>query len=120
MRNGSMFGSLDAFKQQSFYEDHKFVTFDTLMRHGTYVIFAAFYSADYDEYEEGFRYNADLRYKRDVEMWLEEVAENNIYDTDISAEFGDEFLTITTCDHSRRDDGRFVLICRRVHEGEVF
>lgn len=120
MRNRSMFGCMDDFKQQSYYEDHKFVTFDTLMRRGTYVIFAAFYSADYDEYEDGFRYNADLRYKIDVDMWLDEVEENNIYDTDIPVAFGDEFLTLTTCDHSRRDDGRFVLICRRVREGEVF
>ena len=120
MRNRSMFGCMDDFKQQSYYENHKFVTFDTLMRRGTYVIFAAFYSADYDEYEDGFRYNADLRYKIDVDMWLDEVEENNIYDTDIPVAFGDEFLTLTTCDHSRRDDGRFVLICRRVREGEVF
>ena len=120
MRNGSMFGSLDAYKQEDFWKAHKMVTFDTLMRRGTYVIMAAFYSADYDEYEEGFRYNADLRYKIDVDMWLDEVEENALYDTGISAAFGDEFVTLTTCDRTRRDDGRFVLICRRVREGEVF
>ena len=120
MRNGSMFGSLDAYKQEDYWKAHKMVTFDTLMRRGTYVIMAAFYSADYDEYEEGFRYNADLRYKIDVDMWLDEVEENALYDTGISAAFGDEFVTLTTCDHTRRDDGRFVLICRRVREGEVF
>ena len=120
MRNGSMFGSLDAFKQEDYWRAHKIVTFDTLMRRGTYVIMAAFYSADYDEYEEGFRYNADLRYKIDVDMWLDEVEENSLYDTGIKAAFGDEFVTLTTCDHTRRDDGRFVLICRRVREGEVF
>lgn len=120
MRNGSMFGGLDAFKQEDYWKAHKIVTFDTLMRRGTYVIMAAFYSADYDEYEEGFRYNADLRYKIDVDMWLDEVEENALYDTGITATFGDEFVTLTTCDHTRRDDGRFVLICRRVREGEVF
>ena len=120
MRNGSMFGGFDAFKQKDYWEAHKTVTFDTLMRRGTYVIMAAFNSADYDEYEEGFRYNADLRYKIDVDMWLDEVEENALYDTGIKAEFGDEFVTLTTCDRSRRRDGRFVLICRRVREGEVF
>ena len=120
MRNGSMFGGFDAFKQKDYWEAHKIVTFDTLMRRGTYVIMAAFNSADYDEYEEGFRYNADLRYKIDVDMWLDEVEENALYDTGIKAEFGDEFVTLTTCDRSRRRDGRFVLICRRVREGEVF
>ena len=119
MRNGSMFGSLEVYKQQSYWEKHKLVTFDTLMRRGTYVIIAAFYSADYDKDEKGFRYNVDLVYKRDVDQWLGEVEENNIYDNELDAEFGDEFLTLTTCDHTRRDDGRFVLICRRLREGEV-
>ncbi len=119
MRNGSMFGSLDVYKQQSYWENHKYVTFDTLMRRGTYVIIAAFYSADYDENEKGFRYNVELVYKRDVDQWLGEVEENNIYDNELDAEFGDEFLTLTTCDHTRRNDGRFVLICRRLREGEV-
>jgi len=119
MRNGSMFGSLDVYKQQSYWENHKYVTFDTLMRRGTYVIIAAFYSADYDEDEKGFRYNVELVYKRDVDQWLGEVEENNIYDNELDAEFGDEFLTLTTCDHTRRNDGRFVLICRRLREGEV-
>ena len=120
MNNGSMFGRLPDYKDESYWKDRKFVEFDTLMARGRYVIFAAFYSADYDEDEEGFRYNADICYRMEAEKWLEEVRENQLYDTGIDAEFGDEFVTLTTCNRSRRKDGRFVVVCRKVREGEEF
>ena len=61
------------------------------------MIFATFYSADYDEHEEGFRYNADIQYKLDFEFWMEEVEKNRLFETGVDVEFGDEILTLTTC-----------------------
>jgi len=118
MNSGAMFGRLGYYKDRDYWETHKIVEFDTLMARKRYVVFAAFYSADYDEHEEGFRYSADIQYKLDADMWLAEIQKNKIYDTGIKAEFGDEFITLTTCDHSRRHDGRFVVVARRIREGE--
>ena len=120
MRNGSMFGNLPLYKSKEYWEEHKVFRFDNLLSHGTYVIFAAFASADYDEDEAGFRYNKDIRFRIDAEQWLAEVHKNKLYDTKIDAEFGDEFITLTTCDRSARSDGRFVVVGRKLHEGEVF
>ncbi len=120
MRNGSMFGKLPLYSDSEYWREHKFAEFDSLMERKQYVIFAAFYSADYDEYEEGFRYNADIRYKMEADQWLEEIRQNQIYDTGIDAQFGDEFITLTTCERSRRQDGRFVVVMRRIREGETF
>lgn len=120
MRNGSMFGNLPLFNDINYWREHKFVEFDNLMERKHYVIFAAFYSADYDEYEEGFRYNADIRYKLEAEQWLYEVEQNQEYDTGIDAAFGDEFITLTTCERSRHKNGRFVVVMRRIREGETF
>lgn len=119
MKSGEMFGNLEDYASKSYWRDHKLLTYDSLLREGTYVVFAAFYSADYDVDEEGFRYNADIQYRLDAEVWLEEVFANRIYDTGIEAEFGDEFLTLTTCFY-QRENGRFVVVARRVREGEVF
>jgi len=120
MRNGTMFGDLPLYKEKSYWEEHKIVEFDTLLERKKYVVFAAFESADYDEDEEGFRYNADIQYKREVNIWLGEVHENQLYDTEVDAAFGDEFLTLTTCDKSKRLTGRFVVVARRIREGEDF
>lgn len=120
MNSGAMFGRLGLYKDKTYWENHKIVEFDTLMARKRYIIFAGFYSADYDEHEEGFRYSADIQYKLEADQWLGEIRDNQIYDTGIEAEFGDEFITLTTCDHSRRHNGRFVLVARRIREGEKF
>lgn len=120
MKNSSMFGVLRNYRTRSYWEKRSIVYFDTLTEHREYVIFAAFFSADYDVDEEGFRYNADIQYQVDAERWLKEIEENQVYDTGIDAEFGDEFLTLTTCNHTYRRGGRFVLVCRRIREGETF
>lgn len=118
MKSGMMFAPLGNYASKGYWSRHKTFTFDTVMREGTYVVFAAFFSADYAEGEEGFRYNANIQYRLDAEVWLEDIMENREYDTGIDVEFGDEFLTLTTCLY-HRDNGRFVVVARRVREGEV-
>ena len=120
MKNGSMFGGLPEYRNKSYWQKHPFLEFDSLMRRKLYVIFACFYSADYDEDETGFRYNAIIDYKIDAERWLKEIEENQLYDTGIEREFGDEFITLTTCDRARHRNGRFVVVGRRIREGETF
>ena len=120
MLNGTMFAKLLNYYDPAFWRTHKLVEFDSLMERKQYVVFACFYSADYDEDEKGFRYSVDIRYRQDADAWLEEIRENRLYDTGIDVEFGDEFITLTTCTKLRREDGRFVLVCRRVREGESF
>ena len=119
MKNGSMFGNLPKYSEEYYWKKHKLIYFDTLMARGTYVIFGAFYSADYDEDEEGFRYNANIQYRLEANLWLDEVRENQLYDTGIDVGFGDEFITLTTCNRARRRDGRFVVVARKLREGEV-
>ena len=119
MKSGEMFGNLEEYASKNYWKKHKVLTYDSLIREGEYVVIAAFYSADYDVDEEGFRYNADIQYRLDTEIWLEEVFQNSIYKTGIDAGFGDEFLTLTTCFY-HREDGRFVVVARRIREGEVF
>ena len=120
MRNESMFSTLvNYFRYKEDWSKHKFVQFDSLMEERLYVVLAAFFAVDYDVYGEGFRYNADIQYKIDADLWLAEVRENQLYNTGIEAEFGDEFLTLTTCNSQRKKNGRFVVICRRLREGET-
>lgn len=120
MKNGSMFGGLPEYRNRSYWAKHPFLEFDTLMERKIYVVFACFYSADYDEDETGFRYNAIIDYKIDADRWLAEIEENQLYDTGIERAFGDEFITLTTCDRARHRNGRFVVVGRRIREGETF
>ena len=118
MRTDKMFGTLDEYRDKRYWQEHKLVRFDTLMERKEYVVFAAFYSADYDVDETGFRYYTDIQYRIDADLWFEEIRKNQLYDSGIDVEFGDEFLTLTTCNRQRRKDGRFVVVCRRIRQGE--
>lgn len=120
MKNGSMFGDLPEYRTQAYWEKHKLIEFDSLMFRKQYVVFAAFYSADYDEDEEGFRYNANIQYNMEAKQWLREIKENELYDTGIDVQFGDEFITLTTCNRARHKNGRFVVVARKIREGETF
>ncbi|MBR2570723.1 MAG: class B sortase, partial [Clostridia bacterium] len=119
MNSGKMFGRLLRYKDRKYWEEHKIVEFDSLMQRRQYVIFAVFMSADYNKNEKGFRYNADIRYRMDAEEWLAEIEKSRMYDTGYTAKFGDEFLTLSTCDRSRRRSGRFVVVARKIREGEM-
>ena len=118
LTNGMMFSYLTDFEKQSFWEKHRTVQFDTLMERQTYVIVAAFRSAAYKDNERGFRYSANIQYKLECEQWLKQVYENQLYDTGVDAEWGDLFLTLTTCNKIYHPEGRFVLVTRRLREGE--
>ena len=119
MKNGSMFGDLPEYRNKNYWEKHKLIEFDSLMFRKQYVVFACFYSADYDEDEEGFRYNADIQYNMEAKKWLREIEINQLYDTEIDVQFGDEFITLTTCNRARHRNGRFVVVARKVREGET-
>ena len=120
-KNDTIFSRLTEYFQDKRHRDaHMFIQFDSLMEERTYVVFAAFFAADYDVNEEGFRYNANIEYAVDAKQWLREINEYKLYETNIDVGFGDQFLTLTTCNSSKRKNGRFVVVARRVRDGETF
>ena len=54
IKGGKMFGALENYKSQSFYEEHKTIQFDTLTQRGEYEIIAVFKTVAYSS--QGFRY----------------------------------------------------------------
>ncbi|MCH5282009.1 MAG: class B sortase [Lachnospiraceae bacterium] len=115
MRDGSMFGNLDFYEREGFYEKHKIISFDTLYEERTYEILAVFPSRVYDADEEGFRYytfyQADT--KKEFDDFYENIKELSLYDTGVTAEFGDTFLTLSTCTYYEQD-GRLVVVAKRM------
>lgn len=114
MKDGSMFGDLDLYQEESFYLEHPLISFDTLYEERTYEIVAAFPSQVYDENAEEFKYYQF--YEAETEEEFNEFYENikalSLYDTGVSAEFGDTFLTLSTCAY-HVNDGRFVVVGKR-------
>ena len=116
MRNGTMFAALINYRKEDFWKEHKTVIFDTLERRGRYEIIAAFYSKVYYADETGvFRwYNyTDLTDEAVFDEYIAGIEDAKIYDTGVTAEYGDELLTLTTC--GKDSIQRFVVVAKKVN-----
>ena len=118
MNNGTMFGELPKYADKKFYEEHKTVFFDTRYEIRDYEVVAAFYAKAYPKgEEEGFCYYQykDLRSESAFNEYVANVKAIAIYDTGITPVYGDELITMSTCNY-HTEDGRFVVVARRIKD----
>lgn len=115
MNNGSMFADLEKFKSEDFWKDHKKISFNTLTDQCEYEIVAVFKNFVYSESPESFKYyhfvNAGT--PEDFSAFIDKCKELSLYDTGVSAEYGDKLITLSTCEYSRAN-GRLVVVAKRV------
>lgn len=119
MRNGRMFGQLDQYKDEAFYEKHPYISFDTIYEKGTYQIMYVFRSKVYKETEIVFKYYQfiEANGEQEFDSAMKEMAALSLYDTGVTAQYGDQLLTLSTCDY-QETDGRFVVVAKKISEGE--
>lgn len=119
MKSGRMFGQLDKYKDKSFYEKHPYISFDTIYEKGTYQVMYVFRSKVYKETEIVFKYYQfiDANGEQEFNSYMEEMAALSLYDTGVSAVYGDQLLTLSTCDY-QETDGRFVVVAKKIVEEE--
>lgn len=115
MQSGKMFGSLELYKDKSYYEKHKTIQFDTIYEEGTYEVMYVFRSKIFYEEDITFKYYQffDAFSKEEFDSYMKEMSSMSFYDTGITAEYGDQLLTLSTCDYYE-EDGRFVVVAKRV------
>lgn len=115
MKSGQMFGSLDNYKSEAYYKNHPVVRFDTLYREGMYQVVFAFQSRVYSEAEITFKYYQFIEpnSKEEFESAVASMKELSMYDTQNEVSYGDELLTLSTCDYDEAN-GRFVVVCKKI------
>ena len=114
MNDGSMFATLMYYTEQAYWKIHPQVQFSTLYEDRTYEIVAAFYDRVYYNYEDVFKFYQFID-AEDEESFNEAMAyykEHSLYDTGVTAEYGDRLLTLVTCAYHHQY-GRFVVIARQ-------
>lgn len=115
MQDGSMFAPLLSYAEEDFCVDHPTVELDTLWGSGCYTVMAAFFSRVYQREETGgFRYYqyTELQDEDTFRRYLEEVRGAALYDTGVTAEYGDQLLVLSTCSY-HTEYGRFVVVARK-------
>ena len=115
MNNGSMFSDLCKYESEDFYQEHKTIHFDTLDSFGEYEVIAAFKTVAYSE--EGFKYYHFVRaeQEKDFDEFIAKCKELALYDTGVTAEYGDQLITLSTCEYSRIN-GRMVVVAKLLEE----
>lgn len=115
MKSGKMFGNLNSYSSKEYCEKHSTIRFDTIYERGLYQVMYVFRSRIFNEDEVVFKYYQflDAASEKEFESNMKEMAALSLYDTGVTAVFGDELLTLSTCDSSEQD-GRFVVVAKRI------
>ncbi|MCM1118985.1 MAG: class B sortase [bacterium] len=115
MKSGTMFGTLDKYSSEEFYKEHPVIQFDSIYEKGTYEIMYVFRSRIYNEEDVVFKYYQfiDALSEQEFDSNMQEMAALSLYDTGVTARYGDHLLTLSTCDYYV-EDGRFVVVAKKI------
>ena len=115
MKSGMMFGELKKYLDEDFYNAHKTIEFNTLYERGVYEIIEVGLSEVQYQDENVVRYynclNADS--EEEYQEYLNNVAQLSVYGTEIDSTYGDQLLTLSTCNNYTQD-GRMFILAKRV------
>lgn len=105
MQDGSMFGSLDKWRNQRWFDRHR--TFYIITPSQT---IAAEAIATMEVRETSTAYQISFTSDAELQQWIESLVSESGVSTDYNFQEGDRFLTLSTCAYSFKDAKR-VLIC---------
>jgi len=122
MKNGTMFHDLLKYESAEFYDEHKTFKFDTIYKggQGEYQVIAAAYSKIYPKDSTKFKYYqyAGITTEAEFNTYVSGVKALSIYDTGVTAEYGDQLVTLSTCAY-HTEEGRFFVVAKRVDAKQV-
>lgn len=112
MKTGTIFGSLTGYKKVDYYQQHPYIEFDTVYGDAQYEVFAAFAIDVVNDTSFVYNQYVDMD-EESYNAYVEEVCRRSDVDTGIRPAYGEQLLTLSTCEYST-DNGRFVVVARRV------
>ena len=104
----------------SFLKEHPLINFDTLYEPGIYKIFAVYQTHVTDMYGKYFDYWRRVYFptKNDFYEYVVESLDRSQYYTGVDLQYGDEILTLSTCDSTILKEMRLIIVARRVRPDE--
>ena len=121
MKSGAMFGNLTDYENKDFYEEHKNIILYTEECQRNYEVIAVFRSQVYRKTDQVFKFykffQADTQ--EEFDDFYNNIKQLSQYDTGVTAEFGDHFLTLSTCVY-HVEQGRFVVVAKEVESSDHY
>ena len=112
-----MFDELIKYESFQFYKEHNQIRFTTDTTDDSYKIISVFKSRVYYQDENNvFRYYnyVDIKNQIDYTKFVEKCKKISLYETDTTAQYGEQLMTLSTCDYSQKN-GRFVVVAKKVN-----
>ncbi len=121
MKSGAMFGNLTDYENKSYFEEHKQIILYTEECQRNYEVIAVFRSQVYKKTDNVFKFykffQADTQ--EEFDDFYENIKKLSLYDTGVTAEFGDNFITLSTCVY-HVTNGRFVVVAKEIEPGDFY
>ena len=114
MLDGSMFRTLLKYQQKDFWQRNPVISFSTLYEEQEYEVVAAFYDKVYKKTDTNFKFYQfyDTSDQSRFDEAMAYYREHALYDTGVTAQCGDELITLVTCAY-QTENGRFVVVARK-------
>jgi len=113
MNSGKMFAALEGYKHREFYEEHPLITYHTLHGKETYQVFTVFCTPVYTGNDFAYYLFTKAGAEADYTDYVREIMERSLYDTGISAAYGEKLMTLSTCEYSLKN-GRVVVVAKKI------
>lgn len=121
MKSGAMFGRLTDYEDKDYYASHKEIILHTEECQKNYEIIAVFRSQVFKKTDDVFKFYQffQANTEEEFENFYQNIKDMSIYDTGVTAEFGDHFITLSTCVYHVKN-GRFVVVAKEIEPGESY
>lgn len=118
MKDGTMFGSLKKYKEKSYYEEHKYIEFNTLYEKSKYEVVAVSKGiVDYDDKlpEDEYLFYEHINFNSEEEFnaYIDNAKNKAYFETEVTAEYGDKLITLCTCDYWT-ENARLLVIAKKI------
>lgn len=121
MRSGAMFGTLTEYEDEEYCKEHNIITLHTEEYERRYEVIAVFRSQVYRKSDQVFKFykffQADTR--EEFDDFYQNIKALSLYDTGVTAEFGNHFITLSTCTY-HVEQGRFVVVAKEIETGSWY
>ena len=114
--SSEMFSDLIKYKNKGFYDSHKIIKFTTNTEEAVYEIISVFLSRVYYQSQTDiFKYYFFIHAnnKEEFNNFITNCKKLSLYNIDSTAQYGDQLMTLSTCEYSRLN-GRLVVVAKKI------
>jgi len=114
MKNGLIFADLMKYKKENYYKEHATIQFSTLYEEEEYEIVAVMVSQVYRKSDDDFKYyqTGKVETSAEFDAYIQNIKELALYDTGVTAQYGDKLIVLSTCEYST-ENGRLAVVARK-------